>query len=184
VSRILDAYPGGQGLPTATRADLRSLGATQKQAAALQGAFDLARRVQEHEFRYKAGVKQPSDVIGYVRAHMPSLEQESFLVLFLDARQRVIEMRETARGTVASVDVHPREVFRDAVRLRAHSVILAHNHPSGDPEASDHDVQLTQRLIEAGRVVGIPVLDHLIIGGEAAVSMAQMGFPGYGAQSA
>lgn len=173
--KIIAAYPDGMGLATATRADLRASGATESQAAAIQGAFDLANRVHQHEFRYKTAVRQPSDVVCYVQAHLPALEQESFLVLFLDAKKRVIDMREAARGTVASVDVHPREVFRDAVRLRSHAVILVHNHPSGDPDPSQADIDLTRRLAEAGALLGVPVLDHLIIGGHGAFSLSAVG---------
>jgi DNA repair protein RadC len=109
---------------------------------------------------------------------MSHLEQESFVVLFLDARQRVIDVREAAVGSLSSVDVHPREIFRDAIRMRAHSVIVAHNHPSGDPDPSDADIDLTHRLVDVGKMVGIPVLDHVIVGGDDAVSLSSMGLMG------
>ncbi len=93
----------------------------------------------------------------------------------LNSRQRVIEAQVIGIGSLAQVDVHPRELFRPAIRLGAHSVIVAHNHPSGDPEPSDSDVQLTHRMAEAGLLVGIPVLDHVVVTPHDSVSLAQLG---------
>lgn len=90
-------------------------------------------------------------------------EQESFVVVALDSRQRVLYARVTALGSLAHVDVHPREVFRDAVRASAHSIVIGHNHPSGDPEPSAADRDLTRRMAAAGQLIGIPVLDHVIV---------------------
>ena len=171
----METYPNTAGLAAASKADLRALGATERQASSLAAAFDLARRAAEHQTRYMTALRQPSDVVAYVRGHMGHLEQETFLVLFLDARQRVIDMREVGVGSLSHVDVHPREVFRDAVRLRAHALIVAHNHPSADPDPSQADLDLTKRLVDAGRLVGIPVLDHLVIGGTEAVSLSALG---------
>lgn len=174
-NQILTGYPEGKGLASATKADLRALGATPTQATRLQGAFELGRRVQERELRYKPQLRQPRDVTGYLRSHLPHLEQESFFVIFLDPRQRVMELRQASMGSLAAVDVHPREIFRDAIRMRAHSIIVAHNHPAGDPDPSKRDIELTQKLADVGRLVGIPLLDHLIVGGEDAVSLAELG---------
>lgn len=103
--------------------------------------------------------------------------QEAFAVVPLDARNRPLRKKPivVAMGTLTSVEVHPRDVFREAVRLNAAAVIVAHNHPSGDPEPSAEDRDLTERLRQAGRLLGIPLLDHFIITREAYVSLADRG---------
>ena len=103
-------------------------------------------------------------------------EQESFVALYLDARQRVILSALVSVGSLSHVDVHPREIFRDAIRIGAHSIIVGHNHPSGDLSPSDADVEITKRLVDVGRLVGIPVLDHLIVATPGqCVSLASLG---------
>lgn len=105
-------------------------------------------------------------------------EQETFVVLMLDARQKILRTMTVALGSLAEVQVHPREVFRGAVRIAAHSIIVGHNHPSGDSEPSDADLVLTSRLCEAGQVLGIPVLDHIIVSRTGSVSLASRGLMG------
>jgi len=108
-------------------------------------------------------------------AEIGGLAQEAFLVLLLNSKHQVIRPVITAVGTLASVDVHPRETFREAVRHSAAAVIVAHNHPSGDAEPSGDDLALTARLRDAGNLLGIPVLDHIIVGDERFVSLADRG---------
>jgi len=104
-----------------------------------------------------------------------SLEQEHFWAILLNARQQVLKVVLVAKGTVASVDTHPRDIFREAVRMNAHALILAHNHPSENPEPSSADDALTDRMAEAGQLLGIPVLDHLVVTRHDAYSYAQRG---------
>lgn len=103
------------------------------------------------------------------------MQAECFVVLGLDARQRLLEARAVALGSLAQVEVHPREIFRSQLRLGAHSILVGHNHPSGDPEPSNADVELTRRLADVGRLIGIPVLDHVIVTEVEHVSFAQLG---------
>jgi DNA repair protein RadC len=173
--RIAVAYPDGLGIENANKAELRHLGATDRQADRLVAAFELSREAAKHRKAWRPQIKAPNDVVTYLNTHLPQKEQESFVVLLLDSRQRVIDARTVSIGSLAQVDVHPRELFRDAIRIRAHSVILAHNHPSGDPEPSEADVNLTNRMAEAGRLVGIPVLDHIVVGGDDSTSLASLG---------
>jgi len=100
-------------------------------------------------------------VLGAARACQPV---ESFWVLCLDARSRALGLLEVARGTITACLVHPREVFRPAIARGATHLVVLHNHPSGDPEPSPEDFALTERLVEAGRLLGIPVVDHLVVG--------------------
>jgi DNA repair protein RadC len=100
---------------------------------------------------------------------------ETFWVLALDARHRVEHTRRVAEGTLTSVEVHPREVFRPLIRMGAAATILVHNHPSGDPCPSRDDVAITRRLMEVGELVGIPVLDHVVLSASSYVSFAEQG---------
>ena len=100
-------------------------------------------------------------------------KQERFLVVLLDSRRRYLADVMVSQGTLNNSPVHPREVFNHAVRESAASVIIAHNHPSGDPTPSSDDINITLRLVEAGKVVGIPVLDHIIIAGDEYISFVE-----------
>lgn len=175
--RILEAHPGGRGLARMSEIAYRELGATAVQARRLRAAFTLVDicDVNCEAIAKRTILRTPQDVGAFLRRIIGRNEQESFLVILLNARQRVIDVYQVGLGSLAQVDVHPREVFRDAVKLGAHSVIIAHNHPSGEAEPSEADIQLTHRLAEVGRTVGIPVLDHLVITRREAVSLAQLG---------
>jgi DNA repair protein RadC len=97
---------------------------------------------------------------------MELLDREHFVALFLDTRARVLRRETISIGTLTASIVHPRELFSRAIELRAASIVVAHNHPSGNPDPSDEDVELTTRLVKAGVLIGIPVLDHLVIARE------------------
>jgi DNA repair protein RadC len=101
------------------------------------------------------------------------LERETFLVLLLDGKHRLRRIERVSEGTLTSSLVHPREVFRPAIAEGAAAVVVAHNHPSGDPEPSAEDLEVTRRLLEVGRLVGIPVLDHLVLGEGRWVSLRE-----------
>ncbi len=144
-------------------------------ATAVSAALELARRLGRLELPHSTALRGPEDVARYARASFGDAPQETFVVLGLDARARVRLVRTVAIGSVAHVDVHPREVFRPLVRAGLHSVIAVHNHPSGEPEPSQADVELTRRLAEAGRLLGIPLLDHLVVTRTRSVSLAALG---------
>lgn len=113
----------------------------------------------------RPAIREPQQAADILRPLAASLRQEIFWVLPLDTKNRLIGVPvEATRGLLDSAPVHPREVFRVAVRESAASVILAHHHPSGDPTPSKEDLDITKRLVEAGRILGICVVDHLIIG--------------------
>jgi DNA repair protein RadC len=103
---------------------------------------------------------------------MADLDREHFVVLHLDVRNRVMRKETVAIGCLTGVEVHPREVFKNAILGSAASLILAHNHPSGDPSPSQQDIELTGRLVQAGTLPGIAILDHIVIGREGFVSLA------------
>lgn len=119
-------------------------------------------------------IKEPCDVVKFL-AEIKDAEQESMIVLTLDTRSRVIRRHEVTRGLLDSSLVHPREVFRVAIADAAAGVILAHNHPSGDPTPSAEDRAVTRQLVAAGQLLDITVYDHVIVGGERFVSFATAG---------
>ena len=130
--------------------------------------------VRDTEYRQGPQITGADDVFNLVKELSVSPD-EHFFVLLLDARNRVIGIYEAAHGSVTSVEIHPRNVFRAAIVANAVSIIVVHNHPSGDPEISEEDRSLTKRLQHAGEVLGIPLLDHLVIGRGRFESFASIG---------
>jgi len=120
-------------------------------------------------------LENPAAVGAYLVLHLAEEEHETFTVLFLDNRHRVIACEDLFHGTIDGCSVHPREVVKRALRLNAAAVILSHNHPSGVPEPSAADIALTKRLQEALKLVDIRVLDHVVVGGLETVSFAERG---------
>jgi DNA repair protein RadC len=137
-------------------------------AAALCAAFELGRRAGE---RPEAGrpVRGPEDVLEHVR-DLARERREHFVVLLLNARHEIQRREVVSIGSLNASIVHPREVFLPAILHSAASVVLVHNHPSGDPEPSEEDLSITRRLVEVGDLVGIGVLDHVIVGARGVVS--------------
>jgi DNA repair protein RadC len=137
-------------------------------AGALVAAFELGRRAHERPAA-RAPIRGPEDVLAHVR-DLPRARREHFVVLLLNARHE-LERRETVSiGSLNASIVHPREVFLPAILHSAASLVLVHNHPSGDPEPSEEDLSITRRLIEVGELVGIGVLDHVIVATRGTVS--------------
>lgn len=137
-------------------------------AAALVAAFELGRRAHDQPAE-RAPIRGPEDVLAHVR-DLPRARREHFVVLLLNARHE-LERRETVSiGSLNASIVHPREVFLPAILHSAASVVLVHNHPSGDPEPSEEDLSITRRLLEVGELVGIGVLDHVIVASRGTVS--------------
>jgi DNA repair protein RadC len=138
-------------------------------AAALAAAFELGRRAAERG-ALAAAIRGPDDVLAQVR-DLPRARKEHFVVLLLNARHEV-QCRETVSiGSLNASIVHPREVFLPAILHSAASVVLVHNHPSGDPEPSEEDLSITRRLVQVGELVGIDVLDHVIVAERGVVSL-------------
>lgn len=175
VARALLTSTGG--LPPMSRASpwelCGVLGVGVAQAARIVAAFSLGRRVLEEADEPGAPVTGPQDVFARLRPRFAGLEQELFLALPLDTRGAVLDEIEIARGSLAEVMVHPRELFRPLIRRGAFAAVVAHNHPSGDPSPSPEDLELTLRLRHVGEVVGIPIVDHIIVSQRGFVSIAE-----------
>lgn len=133
-------------------------------ASRLQAAFELARRLGEHQDGRLQRFHSSAAVARYLTPLLQRQQREHFVVLLLDSQNRLLRHETISVGTTNSVMLHPRDLFHAAVRYMATSVIVAHNHPGGDPQPSPEDERLTLRLQEVGEMLGLPVIDHLIIG--------------------
>jgi len=161
-----------KGLADLAKADFEELcgckikGLGKVKAMELAAALELGRRAANQGPRHDSPpIREPESVYRILSPLTRNLQQEIFWVLLLDTKNKLIgQPVETTRGLLDTSPVHPREVFSKAVRYSAASVILAHNHPSGDPTPSKEDIDITRRLIEAARILGIRVVDHLIVG--------------------
>ena len=144
-------------------------------AKKLQAARELVRRSLAEQIKHGDAMTSPQAVREYLQVTLRGLEHEVFVVVFLDARNRVIAMEELFRGTLTQTSVYPREVIKRALALNAAAVILAHNHPSGDGIPSRADELLTKRLRETLGYIDVRVLDHFIVAGPSVVSLAESG---------
>ena len=175
--RLLSQFGSLKGIAGASVEELSQVkGIGVAKASQIKAAFELANRVEGYvEAGNKPVVKTPEDVISLVRSRLKGKRKEHFLALLLDTRNQLINVAEISVGSLDGSLVHPREVFKEAISATAASVIFAHNHPSGDPTASEDDIRLTKRLAEAGEIVGIDVLDHIIIGDKNFLSLKREG---------
>ena len=145
---------------------------TKAQQITLQAVLEFSRRVLNQGMGIDKPVTSPAEVLPELR-HIRDLKQEHFVTIFLNARNQVIKTQTISIGSLNASLVHPREVFAPAVGISAASVILGHNHPSGDVTPSREDIELTRRMVQAGEIMGIEVVDHLIIGSERFISMKE-----------
>ena len=171
--RLLSQFGNLKGIAGASVEELSQVrGIGLAKAAQIKAAFELANRVEGYaEVGKKPLVKTPDDVVGLVRGRLKGKKKEYFLALLLDTRGQLIKVSEISVGSLDGSLVHPREVFKEAISASAASVIFVHNHPSGDPTPSEDDIKLTKRLAEAGEIMGIDVLDHIIIGDKEHLSL-------------
>lgn len=137
--------------------------------------FYHVKLVKEGRPAYSTAISSPTDAVSFFQKHIGQSVQESFVAMFLNTRNIPLGWREISRGSVSVSLVHPREVFLSAIKLAASSLIVAHNHPSGDLSPSPDDIELTKRLQRAGDLLGIEVLDHLIITSTSYLSLKDRG---------
>ena len=176
--RLLKRFDGIKGLADATVEELSQVkGIGLAKAAQIKAAFELGKRLES----YPGTGKQPvltntAGVVSLVQGRLRGKKKEHFLALLLDTRGQLIRIAEVSVGSLDSSIVHPREVFKEAISASAASVIFVHNHPSGDTEPSKDDIGLTKRLAEAGGIMGIDVLDHVIVSDHDYLSLKAKGF--------
>jgi DNA repair protein RadC len=133
-------------------------------AAQIKAAFELGRRQELEPEKIDYDIKNPQSVVKAIRSSIKDKAKEHFKLLLLDTRNKIIGISTISIGTLSASLVHPREIFKEAIIHNSASVVLAHNHPSGDPEPSEEDMKITERLVESGKILGIEVIDHIIIG--------------------
>ncbi len=180
--RILKALADGDGdcnplvrLAEASAEELhRFRGVGPAKIAALMAAFEMGRRIGSGGVT-RPEIRGPEDVASLLASEMAHLDREHLRVVLLDTKNRVAAVETVTVGGLDSSAVHPREVFKASIRRSAAAIILAHNHPSGDPTPSPQDVRATRRMIRAGKILGIEVLDHIIIGSGRHCSMRGRG---------
>ncbi len=148
--------------PLEALAKVKGVGLTK--AIQLKAAFELARRLSESTRDRQRPISSPEDAAAVVREEMRTLDREEFGVLLLNTKNGLIKKCPVSRGSLNASIVEPREVFKDAITASAASMILVHNHPSGDPTPSSEDIAITKRLVKAGELLNISVLDHVILG--------------------
>ena len=175
--RLLSQFGGLMGVANASIEELSGIrGIGIAKAAQIKAAVELGNRADGHsETDIKPLVKTPEDIADLVKSRLKNKKKEYFLAILLDTKNHLIKISEISIGSLDSSIVHPREVFKEAISASAAAVIFVHNHPSGDTEASDDDIRLTKRLAEAGEIVGIEVLDHVIISNSVFLSMKREG---------
>lgn len=150
-------------------------GIGEAKAVRLSAAGEFGRRLV-YNAPVRSEIRSVYDVVEQVQGLMGHLDHEQFRALLLDTKHRVLEIHKVSKGHLNGTLVHPREVFKPAIRRSSDAIIVVHNHPSGDPTPSPEDLAVTRRLVAAGRIVGIEVLDHVILGAGTFVSLRQEGY--------
>ena len=175
-AELLHSHGGLRGLlntPPAQLQAIKGLGAAK--LCQLQAVLELTRRALAEELAEKPALQSPQAVRQFLQLHLQHKMHEAFCVLFLNTQHQLLACEEMFRGTIDSAQVYPREIAARALQLGARSMILAHNHPSGQAQPSMADKQLTQRIRDALALLDIQLLDHIIIAGANSYSMAEQG---------
>jgi len=174
--RLLQKFGGIAGIHRAPFDELLGQhGIGEAKAAQIKAAIELGRRLTLESPEERPAINSPGDAAALLQYEMQALEQEHLRVLLLDRRNRVMEIVDLYRGSVSSSQIRVGEIFREAVRKNASAIIVAHNHPSGDPTPSPDDVAVTRAILQAGKMLDVDVLDHLVIGQGRWVSLKERG---------
>ena len=174
--RLLNKFGGLAGMHRAPLTDLKKQhGLGDAKAAQIKAAIELGRRLTLEAPEERPTINSPADAAALVSYEMSALEQEHLRVILLDRRNRVMETVEVYKGSVNSSQVRVGELFKEAVRKNASALVIIHNHPSGDPTPSPDDVAVTRAIVQAGKLLDVEVLDHLVIGQGKWVSLKERG---------
>ncbi|WP_010531128.1 RadC family protein [Lentibacillus jeotgali] len=176
-NRILMHFEGLNLLKEATIEELTAIkGIGMAKGVLLLSSLELGKRMNRYKPDDRYVIRSPEDGADYIMEDMRLLNQEHFVVLFLNTKNQVIHRQTIFIGSLNASIVHPREIYREAVKRSAASIICAHNHPSGDPAPSQEDIHVTRRLVESGKMIGIELLDHLVIGDRKFISLKEKGY--------
>lgn len=175
-SRLLKDNNGLNGLLNLSIDELKNVkGIGLSKASQLVALGEISRRYKSYKSGEDRKITKPSDAAEYLMDDMRYLKQEELRVILLDTKNKVISVKEISRGSLNSSIVHPREVFCEAIKKHSASIIICHNHPSGDPMPSSEDINVTNRLVKCGKLLGIDIIDHIIIGNGAFISLKEKG---------
>ncbi|MBQ3120306.1 MAG: DNA repair protein RadC [Peptococcaceae bacterium] len=175
-SNVLQAHKGITGLQDLTLSELtQEKGIGKAKATTILAAVELGKRVHNSTVAYRPIISNSADAGILLESRMRHLDREHFCAVLLSTNNAVIGIETISIGTLTNSLAHPREVFKQAIRQSASTVVLAHNHPSGDCLPSDEDLRLTERLAEAGQIIGIHVIDHIIVGEDSYYSFSENG---------
>lgn len=158
-----------------SKAELMEVGMKESVAIKLMAVFGISKKLAETKSNELVTVRTPKNVADVLMEEMRYLKQEHFVCLFLNTKNQIEGKKTVSIGTLNSSLVHPREVFKEAVKRSTSAIIVVHNHPSGDPTPSREDIEVTKRLIKSGDIMGIDLLDHIVIGDGKYVSLKERG---------
>ncbi|EIJ79039.1 hypothetical protein PB1_15814 [Bacillus methanolicus PB1] len=176
-NRLLTHFEGLRLLKDATLEEITAIkGIGKAKAIQVLAAVELGRRIANLSYDDRYVIRSPEDGAKYLMNDLRFLSQEHFVCLYLNTKNQVLHRQTIFIGSLNASIVHPREVFKEAFRRSAASIICAHNHPSGDPTPSREDIEVTKRLAECGKIIGIDLLDHLVIGENKYVSLKEKGY--------
>jgi len=173
---LLESHGGLHGLARARGCELKaSPGIGPAKSASVCASLELGRRLAARRLHPGAAIRGPGDVFSHFYPSLRLVPHEKFIALLLDGRHRVLREEVVSQGTLTASLVHPREVFRPALRESAAALILVHNHPSGDPTPSVEDREVTLRLVRAGELLGVRVIDHVVVAERGFCSLKEEG---------
>ncbi len=175
--KVIQQFEGLYLLKDATIDELTKVkGIGNAKAVEILASIELGKRVSRLQIDDRYIIRSPDDGAKYVMDEMRFLSQEHFVCIYLNTKNQVLHKQTVFIGSLNASIVHPREVFKEAMKRSAASIICFHNHPSGDPNPSREDIEVTQRLSECGKIIGIDLLDHIIIGDQKFVSLKEKGY--------
>ncbi|TCS79059.1 RadC family protein [Tepidibacillus fermentans] len=178
-TKILSKFETLQSLYDVTIEELMMIkGVGKAKAIEIKAAIEFGKRIVKATPTEKETIRSPRDVFAYLGEDMRFLRQEHFVAILLDTKNHIIAKETISVGSLNASIVHPREVFKPAIKKSASAMIVAHNHPSGDPSPSREDIEITKRLYQAGEILGIDLLDHVIIGEDKYTSLKEKGLIG------
>ena len=176
-TRILSEFNGLDGLLEAGLNEITSIkGIKNIKASQIMAIGELVRRINMLNLvKERKSIVSPSDIAEVVMKEMVFLKQEVLKLIMLDTKNNIVGIKDVFKGSLNTSIVHPREIFKEALKKSSSSIIICHNHPSGDPTPSKEDINITIRLKECGKIMGIDLLDHLIIGNNKYISLKEKG---------
>lgn len=176
-SRLIRTFEGLRLLKDASIEEITAIhGIGEAKAIQILAAIEIGRRINSLNNQDRYVIRSPEDCANYCMNEMRFLSQEHFVCLYLNTKNQVLHKQTIFIGSLNASIVHPREVYKEAFRRSAASIICLHNHPSGDPQPSREDIEVTKRLVECGKIIGIELLDHVIIGDQKFISLKEKGY--------